>query len=133
MTADLADSDGMVRKNEVKGALGLDYTVGDWLVSGQVFESYILDYEDAIVFDKSTTNVSLLLNVKFLNEILDVKLIGIYGMNDSDAMNSLSLTYALTDAWKLMAGGTIFSGPDDSFMGQFDDADRVEMELTYIY
>ena len=132
-TADPADSDGMVRKNEMKGALGLDYTVGDWLISGQVFESYILDYEDEIVFDESTTNVSFLLNVKFLNEILDVKLISIYGVNDSDALNRLSLTYAVTDAWKVMVGGAAFGGPDDSFMGQFDHADRAEMEITYSY
>lgn len=133
VTKDPIDSDSQVRKDELKGALGLDYTVGDWLISGQVFESYIQDYEDAIVFDKSTTNVSLLLNVKFLNETLDVKLINIYGINDSDAMNRLSLTYAVTDAWKFMAGGVVFRGPDDSFMGQFDDADRVEMEITYSY
>lgn len=133
VTVDSADSDGMVRKNEVKGALGLDYTVGDWLISGQVFESYILDYDDEIVFDESTTNVSFLLNVKFLNETLDVKLLNIFGLNDSDAMNRLNLTYAVTDAWKVMAGGAVFNGPDDSFIGQFDDADRVEMEITYSY
>ena len=133
VTSDPRDSDGQVRKDELKGAFGLDYTVGDWLISGQVFESYIQDYEDAIVFDESTTNVSLLLNVKYLNEILDVKLISIYGINNSDAMNRLNLTYAVTDAWKLMAGGVVFSGPADSFLGQFDDADRVEMELTYSY
>lgn len=133
VTSDLADSDGLVRKDELKAAFGLDYTVGDWLMSGQMFESYIQDYEDEIVFDESTTNVSLLLNVKFLNEILDVKLISIYGVNNSDAMKRLNLTYAVTDAWKFMAGGVVFSGPDDSFMGQFDDADRVEMELTYSY
>ncbi|MDT8318443.1 MAG: DUF1302 family protein [bacterium] len=132
-TADPLDSDGLVRKDEAKGALGLDYTVGDWLISGQIFESCILDYDDEIVFDESTTNISFLVNVKFLNETLDVKLLNIYGVNDSDGMNRLSLTYAVTDAWKLMAGGTVFSGPADSFMGQFDDADRVEMELTYSY
>lgn len=133
VTADLADSDGLVRKDELKGALGLDYTVGDWLISGQVFESYIQDYEDEIVFDESMTNISFLLNVKFLNETLDVKLLNIYGINESDAMNRLSLTYSVTDAWKVMAGGTVFSGPADSFMGQFNNADRVEMELTYSY
>lgn len=132
-TVDLADSDGLVRKDELKGALGLDYTVGDWLISGQVFESYILDYNEDIIFDESTTNVSLLLNVKFFNETLDVKLLNIYGINESDAMNRLNLTYAVTDAWKVMVGGAVFSGPDDSFMGQFDDADRVEMEITYSY
>jgi len=133
VTNDPADIDGQAKKDELKGAFGLDYTVGDWLISGQVFESYILDYEDGIAFDESTTNVSFLVNVKFLNEILDVKLINIYGVNDSDGMNRLSLTYDVTDSWKVMAGGTVFSGPDDSFMGQFDDADRVEMEITYSY
>lgn len=127
------DSGDLLRKDELKGALGLDYTVGDWLISGQVFESYIDDYEEEIAFDELTTNVSFLLNVKFLNETLDVKLINIYGINNSDAMKRLNFTYAVTDAWKVMAGGAVFSGPADSFMGQFDDADRAEMEITYSY
>ena len=132
-TADPLDADGQVKKDEARGAIGVDYSKGDWLISGQLFESYIRDYDDEILFDEASTTVSLLVNVKFFNETLDIKFIDIYGTNDKDNMARLSTTYAINDSWKVLAGGVIFDGDDDTFLGQFDDADRVEMEVTYSY
>lgn len=132
-TADPLDADGQVEKDELRVALGLDYTNGDWLISGQLFESYIRDYDDGIFYDELTTTVSLLVDVTFLNETLEVKLLNLYGVNDKDNLARMSVIYAITDRWKILLGGGLFSGPDDSFLGQFDDADRVETEITYSY
>ncbi|MDH3973914.1 MAG: hypothetical protein OEV42_06505 [Deltaproteobacteria bacterium] len=132
-TADPLDADGQVKKDEVRGAIGIDYTKGDWLISGQVFESYIRDYDDGIVFDEASTTLSLLVNVKFLNEMLELKLLDIYGTKDKDNLARLSAVYSLTDRWKVHLGGAVFSGPDDSFLGQFDEADRAELEITCNY
>jgi len=132
-TRDFSDVDGQVKKDEVRGAVGLDYTAGDWLISGQIFESYIRDYDDGIVFDEASTTLSLLINAKFLNETLELKLLDIYGTNDKDNLSRLSVIYSITDKWKVLVGGAVFSGPDDSFIGQFDDADRAEMEITYSF
>lgn len=129
-TTSSSHPEGQVQKNETKAALGLDYTIRDWTLSGQVFEGYIINYEAGMVNDEFTTLASLLIDIKFFNETLDLKLLNIFGINDSDNLARFSATYAITDNWKLMGGLSLFSGPDDSFLGQFDSADRVEIELT---
>ncbi len=123
--------DGQVKKTEFNAALALEYTKGDWLFSTQVFERFINDYESGIVIDESTTLASFLINVKFLNETLDIKFLNIYGFNDGDNLARFTISYDITDNWKILGGASILSGPDSTFFGQFDDADRIEAELTY--
>lgn len=124
---------GQVKKTGYNAAMGLDYTFGDWLISGQLFESVIGGYEEGILPDEFTTRFSLLVNVKFFNEALDLKLLNIFGVNDSDNLARFSATYSITDEWKILGGLSFFEGPADSFFGQFDDADRVELEATYSF
>ncbi len=122
---------GQVAKDEIKAAFGIDYSRGDWLISGQLFESVILGYEDGIAADEYTTLVTLLVNARFLNDTLEFKLLNIFGMNDCDNLARFFLLYGITDEWKIKGGLSLFSGPSDSFIGQFDDADRIEVELMY--
>lgn len=131
--ADVANPDGQVEKNELKAALGLDYTHGDWFLSGQIFESVIGNYESGLVSDEYTTLLSLLVTANFINETLEIRLLNIFGINESDNLARLSATYDISDKWKLMGGVSVFSGPEDSFLGQFGDADRFEAELTYSF
>ena len=124
---------GQTKKDEIKAALGVDYSLGDWTLSGQIFESYIIDYESGMVSEENSTVVSFLVNAKFFNDTLDLRLLDIFGTKGSDNLFRFTATYSITDDWKVMGGTSIFSGPDNSFLGQFNYADRVEFELTYLF
>lgn len=132
-TIDPLHPEGQVQKDEIKTAIGLDYSRGNWFVSGQVFETLIRDYESGIVNDRLTTSISLMTTYDLLNETLRLKLLNIFGANNSDNLGRFSATYLINDQWKIMGGLALFNGPTSSFLGQFGDADRTEIELTYSF
>ncbi|MBE9535966.1 MAG: hypothetical protein IMF07_02200, partial [Proteobacteria bacterium] len=116
-----------------KTAVGIDYSSGNWSLSGQVFETLIRDYEGGIINDRLTTSLSLMIIRDLLNETLRLKLLNIFGLNKSDNLGRFSATYLINDKWKIMGGIALFNGPASSFLGQFGDADRTELELTYSF
>jgi len=132
-TIDPAHPDGQVQKDELRTAMGLDYSSGNWAISGQIFETIITDYDRAILNDRLTTSLSLMVSRDLLNETLNLKLMNILGLNNSDNMGRFSATYLISDRWKVMGGIALFNGPASSFFGQFGDADRAELELTYSF
>ena len=132
-TTDPSHPDGQVQKDELRAAIGLDYSSGNWGISGQIFETLITGYEDGILNDRLTTRLSLMITRDLFNETLRFKLLNIFGTNDSDNLGRFSATYSINDRWKVMGGIALFNGPASSFFGQFGDADRAELELTYSF
>ncbi len=128
-TMSLTDADGQVEKDEGRLAFGLDYTKGDWLISGQLFESYIAGHEGGIVLERNSTMATLLVSVNLFNETLELKLLDIYGTDNKDNLARFTAAYSITDSWKLKGGLAFFNGPTNAFLGQFGDADRAEAEL----
>lgn len=128
-----ANNSGQAKKDEIKTAVGVDYSSKNWSVSGQVFETIIKSYEQGIINDQYTTSFSIMATYDLLNETLRLKLLNIYGANNSDNLARFSATYLINDRWKFMGGISLFNGPTSSFLGQFGHADRSEIELTYSF
>ena len=126
-----SDPEGQTEKDEGRLAVGLDYTKGDWLLSGQLFESYIADYEAGILFERVTTMATLLLSVKLFNETLELKLLDIYGTDNKENLARFTADYSINDRWRIKGGLAFFNGPTNAFLGQFGDADRAEAELIF--
>lgn len=132
LTNDPQDTDGIFETGEASGVIGLDYQVdADLLVSGQVFAGVLTDDAPGLVRDQVTGTASLLVRQEFLNDTVEVEGLLLQSLNQGDGLVQLGATYKLTDAVTLAAGADVFYGNRQGIFGQFGEADRVTLAVTY--
>ena len=69
-----------------------------------------------------------------LNQNLKVSLFAYYSPSDEDVYLRPNLTYKISDAWMVTAGGNIFSGEEDyTFFGQFENNTNLYAGLRYSF
>jgi hypothetical protein len=126
--------DMVVEKTLLSYALAFERDLFDisWLL--QVLQETILDYDDAITSDQVDTKITLRGSKTFMNETLEMVLSTIYGVNDTEFVIRPSVEYDISDSTNIKVGADFFEGGDeDTMFGQFDDKDRLYMELKYSF
>lgn len=126
--------DMVSEKTQISYALAFERDLYDisWLL--QILQETILDYDEAISDDEVDTKITLRGTKTFMNETLEVVLSTIYGVNGTEFVIRPSLEYDITDSTKIKVGADFFEGgDDDSLFGQFDDKDRLYVELKYSF
>jgi hypothetical protein len=123
-----------VEKTLLNYALAFERDLFDisWLL--QFFQEAVLDYEDAISRDEVDTNLTLRGSKSNERETLEFVLSVGYGVNESEFLIRPSLEYDITDSTKIKVGVDLFEGGDENTLfGQFDEKDRVYLELKYSF
>lgn len=126
LTGDPVDLDGVVNTPEISYVLGLDYMGWtDWFISGQLFQSHLVDAPGGLVRDDIDTSVTLLMRRNLMNEAMQVEAQFIHSVNDDDGVVQLDISYDYRDNLRLFVGADIFYGEPIGIFGQFDDQDRL--------
>ncbi|MBL6975833.1 MAG: hypothetical protein ISR64_08895, partial [Deltaproteobacteria bacterium] len=71
---------------------------------------------------------------KLLHETLSVEVLGMLNASTLEWMVRPKITYAVTDALKVLVGGEVYGGPDDSLYGLIDQtlsAGFVEARVSF--
>ena len=125
--------DRLMKKNTINWLLGLDWSPGgNWSLSAQFADNFILDY-DKKIFNKEDTMISTLnISKKLFRETLTISSMGYLGINDKDCFTRSSMDYALTDELHLLTGVDIFIG-DKGMFGQFKDNNEVWVKAKYSF
>ena len=123
---------GIENSAEVASVVGLDWQYsGDGLLSGQWFLSYLPNYSQDIVRDESENTMSLLFQQGFANNTWQLRVLGLYSLNDNDSLLELKLKYWLLGNLELWVGGDFFHGTQRGSFGQFDEQSRALMGMEY--
>lgn len=133
-TDDLTDPDMVIEKNLLSYALALERDLFDisWLL--QIVQETILDYDDDITDDQVDTKITLRGTKNFMNETLEVVVSTIYGVNEAEFLIRPSMEYDITDSTKIKVGADLFEGgASDTMFGQFDQKDRLYVEVKYSF
>lgn len=131
---DAESDDRTVEKTILKGLAGLDwYPGGDWTVSVQLADRWIQDYHGTMAADEHRVQGTLLVARQFLRQTLEVRNMAWVGIDSGDLYDKISLVYHLTDAMEVSGGADLFSGPDDSDFGQFENNTQGWMKLKYSF
>ena len=121
---------GIEDSSEFAAVVGLDWQLSsDTLISGQYFQSQLLDYVDTIQRDRSERNASLYLRQSFMNETLQFSGLLLYSINRQDSWTQLKLKYMFSSNLELWLGADIISGDKEGLFGQFSETDRLLMGL----
>ncbi|GAK56063.1 hypothetical protein U27_03025 [Candidatus Vecturithrix granuli] len=127
-------SDMVVEKTQLSYALAFERDLFDvsWLL--QILQETILDYDSAITDDEIDTKITLRGTKNFMNETLEVVVSTIYGVNETEFLIRPSIEYDITDSTKIKVGADFFEGGDnDTMFGQFNEKDRLYVELKYSF
>lgn len=113
----LSTEDGRTAKHDVaKSLLGLDWSPGgNWSVSAQLLDDWIVDYERNLSSEKHTPQVTFNVSRTLFNELLTVSDMIYYSLNDGEFFNRLQFAYELGEGWELTVGWDKFYGDDGSY------------------
>lgn len=128
LSQDPAARFGLQESAALDYVLGLMLPRGDWRFDAQVYGRHVFDHDRALGFDANETGLTLLLNRR-LGDRGEVELLYLAGLNRSDWSLQPSITWHLTQAWRLRFGADLFGGESLGLFGQYDDSDRVFIEL----
>lgn len=126
LTDDPSDPDGVFETGEFGYVLGVDYQYdADLLVSGQMFQSVLIDDAPGSVRDQVDTTASLLVEQEFRNDTIKASALLLQSINNGDGLLQAGLSYQWRSNVILELGADVFYGDSDGLFGQFDAADRV--------
>jgi hypothetical protein len=144
ITKDLKGDDGTIYNPSIGWSLGFDRDVA-WAINanlqatGSIMlmndkvgkgEGVLIDAEEGK--GATSTRIILVLSRKFLRDELEVKLTGLWGIEDKDVLILPGLVWTKSDlAVELSAG--IFAGDLDGEMGQYRKNSFVKACMTYTF
>ncbi len=138
---DIGGDDPFIRNSELRGLVGFEREIAPDLTGGlQYYVENMLDYdayEDSLpagthAADELRQVVTVRLTRLLMNQNLKLSLFVFYSPTDDDAYLRPSANYKIDDYWTVEAGGNVFLGRrDDTFFGQFEDANNLYVSVRY--
>jgi hypothetical protein len=126
------ESRGIEESKEIGSVIGLDWQVGsDLLISGQWFQSHLLDYRGTIERDETEQSGSVYYQQLFDNETIQFNALYLYSFSHQDSWLQMRLKYMFQSNLELWVGGDFFQGEREGLFGQFKDEDRVLVGMKY--
>ena len=133
LLADLGSGgDGTIEKDAIHYMVGADYVIAGVNLGVQFIQEYILDYNSKINNDEFNSTMTFLTAKNFMDDSLELKFFGYYGLNNEDALLRFSAGYSVTEGMLLTAGVDIFIG-DTGYFGQYDANDLGYIQAKYSF
>ncbi len=120
------------QRTTLRALLGIDWYVGNWLISPQFFDVEA-DGASAIPGDPDGRFGSMLLERKFYYDKVTVRGFAASSLTHQDYWFSLSLRYQWFGNLEISATGDWLGGDPDGVFGEFDDRDRVVLAARLFF
>ena len=129
---DTTDQDGISSSDTFDWLLGLDYTFWGFLETNfQLMQKMIINYQNEMAPQKYTTSFSVWLKTGFLNNSVEPELFLVSSINQRDWLVRPQIAYHYEGNLTFILGADILGGEPKGDFGQFDDNDRVYLEMIY--
>ena len=123
---------GIHQSDDVSSVLGLDWQgLENTMLSIQWFQSSLFNYEPSVIRPQHNHILSGLYKQSFENETWELEILALYGLDKRDTALQIHLSYMLESNIKLWVGTDVFSGPEKSLFGQFNQTDRLTLGLEW--
>jgi hypothetical protein len=124
---------GLIESNSVNYLLGIDwYPGGEWTVTAQFSDEWILDYSETIAGSEHTWVSTAGISKKVFHSNLKISSFAYIGLNEGDLFSRNSLDYALSDNIHLSGGLDWFHGESGLF-GQYSNNSQVWVKAKYSF
>ncbi|WP_456369953.1 DUF1302 family protein [Thermodesulfatator atlanticus] len=120
-----------VKKPYLQWVIGIDYRFESGLyLNLQFLQQRILGWSEDILFDpKLDSYIFVRLSKSFLQDFLEIRLDGTYGITTRGYFLNPEIAYKITDDFEIFAGLHLIDGPQGTFFDVFDHNDQVYLGL----
>ncbi len=131
INSSINSNSGVASSPTLETVFGLDYNgITDTFISGQLFISYIIDYDTPLTREENDITVTLLVDRNFYNETLTISGQWFHNLNDSDGLARLSVEYELRSNIIISGGIDSFYGEEKGIFGQYDKRDQLTLGFS---
>lgn len=120
------------RETAIRSLVGVDWTIGDWFVSPQLFNVHAPG-KPGIVAEPDGTYASLVVERKFFFDKLTTRVYAATGLDRRDYWVAGSARYQVSDQLELFLGVDVLGGDRRQFFGEFNRRDRVVAGATIFF
>jgi hypothetical protein len=120
------------RETAVRSLVGVDWNVGNWFISPQIF-NVLAPGSPGVVTEPDGTYASLVLERKFYFDKLTLRMFATSGLDRRDYWVSGSARYQFSDQLELSMAVDILGGDPTEFFGKFGRNDRVVAGATIYF
>jgi hypothetical protein len=131
-TAEPTAVDALVQKNYVNYVVGLDRTLGEWVLSSQFIQKIVFDHEALMANERVDNLMTVMINRTLLREQLRLELFSYIGFNNDDALIRVRGFYFPFDGLGIELGTNIFVGEQGQF-GQYNDNSMIYTRVKYSF
>lgn len=133
-STDVTQSNGVVKRNNLRYVLGFDTTFGGKVDFNAEFQQSVIFGDQSMVADSGVESwVVLHFETGFLDEKLVPELTTIVGLNLGDTYIAPRINYFVIPSVRLTWGADIFTGSNEGLYGEFSDSSRVLMETEWTF
>ena len=124
---------GLPESNSINYLLGIDwYPGGEWMVSGQFSDEWILDHSDAILNPEHTLISTLAVSKKLFRSNLKLASFAYLELKEGSFFSRTSADYALSDNIHVSTGVDWFHGDSGTF-GHYKENSQVWVKAKYSF
>ncbi|WP_420399730.1 DUF1302 family protein [Flagellimonas sp.] len=122
---------GVEESDFFRTALGVDFIKGEYVVSGQLFNEWVMESISPFNRERWETNLTLLGSREFLNDSLKAEVLWVHSTNHGDGYVTPRLSYWLNTNTQLLLNAHAFYGNESQLFGQFKDRSRISFGLKW--
>jgi hypothetical protein len=127
----IAQPNGVVQKDTIDYAVGLDFTLpADGRINTQFFQRHFFGHDRDMLQDSFESGFTFLYQRKFQQK-WEAELLWIQSLNRWENLIRPRLTWRPEPNLRVSAGIDIFEGPVEGFLGRFANRDRLYVETRY--
>ena len=122
-----------LKKDVMRGGIGVDYLYGDHLFTAQLLADYILDHDPRLLSREVEVFASVSLRFSFMDASLEPELALMYNFTRSTVLLRPEVSYKFLPDLKVTARLVFVEGPRDSLVGQYKDNDQIQFLFRYSF
>ncbi len=123
--------EGVSSSPELSSVVGLDWSgLRDTIISGQLFQSTVVDYTRDLARSRTETNLSFLFRRTFVSDTIETQLLWLRSLSGNGTMMRprVRIDYSTRVQFEIYAD--FFAGDPTGVFGQFDARDRAGFIIT---
>lgn len=127
------DSDGLFESNELRYLIGVDWALGEHTFNAQFFQTWFQNHQPTMIVDEVESGISFLYRTTAIHPNIEPEVLWVRSFNRDEWLLEAKVSWKFSPDWRWTVGTDVFEGPRDSFLGQFDQTDRVYSEFRFSF
>jgi len=127
------DPELAIKRDAVRGGVGVDYLWKDHLLTAQILVDHIRDWDSRLLVDEFDVFASVDFRFSLFDDSLNLDLAGMYNFSQESVLLSPEVAYRFSPSIKGTLRAVYIDGPSESMVGQYKQNDQIQLRVRYSF